>query len=129
MLGRGWLKRQERKGGPIGGPTLARLGSKPKHATSTVQNRTEGESDEENEGGRSSLGKNKTGAGTQPKFKHHEAAVDGNDDEGVALRAKKPDVDRFPKRSLSYLDELLAKKAEKEQKKGRRKSQHSNAIG
>jgi len=126
-MGRDWVKRQERKGGSSGGTVLSRVGSKPKPAT--TMRGDAGEESSEDEGGRSSLGRVKvrhTGNGRAESGGTVEDAEDVNDGARIPTM---PVSKRLPKRGISYLDKVLAKKAEKEQEKQRRKAQLSNAMG
>ncbi len=122
-MGKDWVKRQERKGGmaPL------RVGSKPKPAA--VIREGAGGEDSEDEGGRSSLGRVKVREARNWKAESGgmiEDAEDGSD--GARIPPTTPVSKRLSKRGISYLDEVLAKKAEREQKKQRRKAQHSNTI-
>jgi hypothetical protein len=126
-MGRDWVKRQERRGGSSGGTAPLRVGSKPKPAA-MVREDDRGE-DSEDEGGRSSLGRVKVREARNGKAESGgmvEDAEDGSD--GARIPPTMPVSKRLPKRGISYLDEVIAKKAEKEQKKQRRKAQHSNAM-
>ncbi len=121
-MGRDWVKRQERKGGmaPLRG------GSKPMPAA-TVRHDA-GEEDSEEEGGRSSLGRVKGQEGSKGDAESGGAVDDGDDVREGARIPTMPVSKRPSKRGISYLDEVLATKAEKERKKRRRKAKHSNAI-
>lgn len=121
-MGRDWVKRQERKGGiaPL------RAGSKPRPAA--VMGQDAGREDSGDDGGRSSLGRVKA---REVRDAQAESGVTVEDADGVGEGARIPTVPmskRPPKRGISYLDEVLANKAEKEQKKRRRKAQYSNAM-
>lgn len=117
LMGRDWVKRQERKGGNGSGSVPLRLGNKPKPAATE---RVSAEEESEDDGGRSSLGRHKA-----PKAEAADLGclekVDDGDDTGLARSANVPKPQSRPKRPTSYLDEMLAKRAEKEHKKRRRK--------
>ena len=125
LLGRDWMKRQERKGGAAA-TAPSRLGSRPKPAPMTRPDPVKDES--EDEGGRSSLGKVKSLKYTEETPEGLELAEDADDVGEKTIRAGLPDITRSCKRPRSYLDEVLAQKAQKEQMKQRRKKQRSNAV-
>lgn len=121
-MGRDWVKRQERKGGMA--PLNA--GSKPRPAAMMRQDA--GGEDSGEDGGRSSLGRV---IAREVRDAEAESGGTVEDADGVDEGARVPTMPvskRPPKRGISYLDEVLAKKAEKEQKKRRRKAQHSDAM-
>jgi hypothetical protein len=126
-MGRDWVKRQERKGGSSAGMAPLRVGSKPKPAATMRQDA--GEESSEDEGGRSSLGRVKVRDVRNGKAESGETIKDAEDVSDEARIPTMPTSKRPSKRGISYLDEVLAKKAEKEQKKQRRKAQHSTAMG
>jgi len=132
-MGRDWVKKQERKGGSSGGTAPLRVGraplrvgSKPKPVAAMREDA--GEEGSEDGGGRSSLGRVKRRKVKDEKAESGGMVEDADDVSGGARIATTPVGKRPSKRGTSYLDEILAVNAEKEQKRQRRKARNSNAM-
>lgn len=118
LLGKNHLKLQNKRlDGSKSAPGSVQLGSKPRPADV----KREWDSDDEDEAGRSSLGKSK-----RKKVAATREAADGGDDEGVKAldgeETKRLDNSRPPKKASNYLDEVLAEKSRKKQKKKNKKN-------
>lgn len=87
-----------------------------------------GEESEDEEGGRSEIGRVKWGEGREGEVERGGMDGDGEGGDEGARKPTMPVAKKASKRGVSYLDEVLAIKAEKEQKKKRRKARHSSAI-
>lgn len=87
-----------------------------------------GREESEDEVGRSEIGRVK--GGKSGKGEAERGGMDGDGDGGDegARMLVMPVVKRPLKRGGSYLDEVLAQKAEKERNKRRRKGKHSSAL-
>ena len=85
-------------------------------------------SDDEEEAGRSSLGKSK-----RKRVVSRREAADGEDDGDVKATfggaAETPDNPRPPKKASNYLDEVLAERSRKKQKKKNKKRRKGRAEG
>ena len=126
LLGRDWVKRQERRETAGSGMAAARQGSKPKSISTARRSPVDNESDDE--GGRSSLGQAIGRNDRSEKGEGYEVAGDDKDASDMAIRGKMQESKRSAKRSVSYLDELLIQKARKEQRKQRRKNQRASSA-
>lgn len=100
------------------------LGSKSRPAAV----KREWDSDDEDEAGRSSLGKSK-----RKKVAATREAAGGGDDEDVRApdgeEIRRLDASRLPKKARNYLDEVLAEKSRKKQKKKVNKKKREGEAG
>ena len=119
LLGRDHVKSRAKAKGrrEAGAVALAmRMGTKPVPAPAKREERGEGDGlSEDDEGGRSSLGKSKNGARAQQLLEERESAAADGGVEGLE------DEDARPRRAGNYLDEVLADRSLRRRKKRKEK--------
>lgn len=125
LLGKNFQQLQGKgRGGSKSAPGSGQRGSKPRPAAV----KRDWESEDDDEIGRSSLGKSK-----RKKVAAMQEAADGGDVEDVRALdgggVENFDDARPPKKARNYLDEVLAEKSRKKQKKKNKKKHEGGAGG